>query len=214
MEYNTSQEKLRIPEYGRNIQKMVEALVEEPDRDKRTQMARVIVKIMAQVRQSKDREIGGDFYQKLWDHLFIISDFKLDVDSPYPPPSPETLKWEPEKLERDDEQITYKYYGRNIQKIIKSVAELEEGEPKNIVINMLANHLKKLYLTWNKESVDDEIIFRQMYELSDGKINLTSDTKLNETKDILAKANVKKRRHNKSQQRGHKNGNNNKRKRY
>ncbi|MGM0613654.1 MAG: DUF4290 domain-containing protein, partial [Bacteroidota bacterium] len=162
MEYNTEREELRIPEYGRNIQKMVHALNDEPDRDKRTQMAKVIVKIMAQVRQSKDAEVGGDLYHKLWDHLFIISDFTLDVDSPYPMPSPEILKWEPEKLERDKENIRYRYFGRNIQKIIKQVAELEEGEQKETLINSLANHLKKLFLIWNKESVDDEIIFKQM----------------------------------------------------
>ncbi|MCF8331585.1 MAG: DUF4290 domain-containing protein [Bacteroidales bacterium] len=206
MEYNTVREKLMIPEYGRNIQKMVHALDEEPDREKRTQMAKVIVKIMGQVRQSKDREIGGDFYQKLWDHLFIISGFKLDVDSPYPPPSPEILNWQPEKLERDQEEIRFRYYGRNIQKIIKQVAELEDGEQKEILINTLANHLKKLYLTWNKESVDDEIIFRQMEHLSDGKIKLTEETKLNETRDILARSNARRRRTtNKPYQRNHKN---------
>lgn len=214
MEYNTSREKLRIPEYGRNIQKMVQSLLDEPERDKRTQMAKVLVRIMAQVRQTKDRDIGGDFYQKLWDHLHIIADFKLDVDSPYPPPSPEILQWEPEKLQRDDEEIEYKYYGRNIQKIIKAVADLEEGEQKETLINTLANHLKKLYLTWNKESVDDEIIFRQLYELSDGNIKLTDETKLNETRDILARSNTKKRRHNKPHQSRHKNSSNNRRKRY
>ncbi|MCF8219544.1 MAG: DUF4290 domain-containing protein [Bacteroidales bacterium] len=213
MEYNTEREELRIPEYGRNIQKMVHALNDEPDRDKRTQMAKVIVKIMAQVRQSKDAEVGGDLYHKLWDHLFIISDFTLDVDSPYPMPSPEILKWEPEKLERDKENIRYRYFGRNIQKIIKQVAELEEGEQKETLINSLANHLKKLFLIWNKESVDDEIIFKQMEILSEGKIKLTDDTKLNETRDILARANVKRRKStNKQHQKNYKN--NNRKKRY
>ena len=213
MEYNTEREELRIPEYGRNIQKMVHALNDEPDRDKRTQMAKVIVKIMAQVRQSKDAEVGGDLYHKLWDHLFIISDFTLDVDSPYPMPSPEILKWEPEKLERDKEKIRYRYFGRNIQKIIKEVAELEEGEQKETLINSLANHLKKLFLIWNKESVDDEIIFKQMEILSEGKIKLTDDTKLNETRDILARANVKRRKStNKQHQKNYKN--NNRKKRY
>ncbi|MFO8087791.1 MAG: DUF4290 domain-containing protein [Bacteroidales bacterium] len=194
MEYNTAREKLVIPEYGRNIQKMVQALNDEPDREKRTAMARIIVKIMAQVRQTKDRDLGGDFYQKLWDHLYIISDLKLDVDSPYPPPSAEILYKKPDKMERDQEPIRFRYFGRNIQKIIKEVAELEEGEQKEILINGLANHLKKLYLTWNKESVDDEIIFQQMEKLSQGKIKLTDDTKLNETRDILARSNVRRRK--------------------
>ena len=213
MKYNTAREELVIPEYGRNIQKMIHALNDEPDRDKRTQMAKIIVKIMAQVRQSKDAEIGGDLYHKLWDHLFIISNFTLDVDSPYPMPSPEILKWEPEKLERDKEQIRYRYFGRNIQKIIKQVAELEEGEQKETLINSLANHLKKLFLIWNKESVDDEIIFKQMETLSEGKIKLTVDTKLNETRDILARANVKRRRNanKQQQQKNHKNNNRKKR---
>lgn len=213
MKYNTAREELVIPEYGRNIQKMIHALNDEPDRDKRTQMAKIIVKIMAQVRQNKDAEIGGDLYHKLWDHLFIISNFTLDVDSPYPMPSPEILKWEPEKLERDKEQIRYRYFGRNIQKIIKQVAELEEGEQKETLINSLANHLKKLFLIWNKESVDDEIIFKQMETLSEGKIKLTVDTKLNETRDILARANVKRRRNanKQQQQKNHKNNNRKKR---
>lgn len=194
MEYNTAREKLTIPEYGRNIQKMVKTLQEEPDREKRTQMAKVIVKIMGQVRQTQDREIGGDFYQKLWDHLYIISGFELDVDSPYPPPSKEVMNWKPQKLERDQEPIRYRYFGRNIQKIIKQVAELEEGEQKETLIKVLANHLKKLFLTWNKESVDDEIIFQQMERISGGKIKITDETKLNETRDILAKANTPRKR--------------------
>ncbi|MFO8055548.1 MAG: DUF4290 domain-containing protein [Bacteroidales bacterium] len=213
MDYNTQREKLLIPEYGRNIQKMVHALNDEPDREKRTEMAKVIVKIMGQVRQTKDKENGGDFQQKLWDHLHIISNFTLDVDSPYPPPPKEILTRKPNKIKREKEPIRYRYFGRNIQKIISKVAELEEGEQKEILISTLANHLKKLFLTWNKESVDDEIIFKQIKQLSDGKIELTDETKLNETHDILARAAIKKRRgSNKTHQKHHKG--NNRRKRY
>lgn len=214
MEYNTARKKLVIPEYGRNIQKMVQALNDEPDREKRSAMARIIVKIMAQVRQTKDRDLGGDFYQKLWDHLYIISDLKLDVDSPYPSPSAEILTRKPDKMQQDKESIRFRYFGRNIQKIIKEVAELDDGEQKETLINGLANHLKKLYLIWNKESVDDEVIFQQMEKLSDGKIKLTDETKLNETKDILARSNTRRRKTptNKNNSKNYKS--NNRRRRY
>lgn len=195
MDYNTSREGLLIPEYGRNIQKMVQGLVREPDREKRTHMAHIIIRIMAQVRQTRDRENGGDFQQKLWDHLHIISGFQLDVDSPYPPPSEEVLTKKPKRLEREKEPIRYRYFGRNVQKVVREVAALEEGEQKDLLAHSLANYLKKLFLIWNKESVDDEIIFGQLKELSDGAINLTDEkTKLHETSDILARNNAPARR--------------------
>ncbi len=188
MEYNTSREGLLIPEYGRNVQKLVQELILEPDRDRRTRMAQVVIRIMAQVRQTRDQENGGDFQQKLWDHIHIISDFKLDVDSPYPPPPEEVLTRKPKRMEREKEPIRFRYFGRNVQKVVREVAELEEGEQKDLLIHTLANYLKKLFLTWNRESVDDEIIFRQMEEISGGKIKLSDEkTKLHETSDILAR---------------------------
>lgn len=186
MEYNTSRNKLVLPEYGRNIQKMVKLTKAEPDKDKKKKMIQAIIAIMGNMNPHL-RDIA-DFKHKLWDHLAMISEFDLDLDSPYELPEIETLNAKPEKVPYNTKNAKFKHYGQTIEKMVKAAVDMEDGELKNILIQLIANHMKKSYLTWNKEAVADEHIFKDLKTLSEGKIDLnTEGTILRETKDILAK---------------------------
>jgi hypothetical protein len=184
MEYNTQRKKLVISEYGRNLQKLVDYITAIPDREKRTRYANVIVDIMAQMHNQKD---STDFRHKLWDHLFIISDYKLDVDAPFEMPDPEKLARKPQTLSYPRGGIRFHHYGRNIQLIIQKTIEMEDGPEKEAMVKLIANHLKKSYLTWNRESVDDELITHHLEELSGQKLKLGEDEQLTTTTDILAR---------------------------
>jgi hypothetical protein len=186
MEYNTSRNKLVLPEYGRNIQKMVKLTKAEPDKEKKKKMIQAIIAIMGNMNPHL-RDIP-DFKHKLWDHLAIISEFDLDLDSPYELPKIETLNAKPEIVPYNTKNSKFKHYGQTIEKMVKVAVDMEDGELKNILIQLIANHMKKSYLTWNKEAVADEHIFKDLKTLSEGKIDLnTEGTILRETKDILAK---------------------------
>jgi hypothetical protein len=190
MEYNSTREHLIIPEYGRNIQKMIEHLLTIEDRDRRTRMAHALISIMAQVQsQPKD---AGDFRQKLWDHLHIISGLTLDVDSPYPAPNPETLNIKPERLPYAVKDLRFAQYGKNIENIIQKVIDYEEGPEKDALIRLIANHLKKSYLNWNRDSVSDELITDHLALLSGNKLKLSENARLLNTSDILARPPKKK----------------------
>ncbi len=191
MEYNTQRNKLSISEYGRNIQKMIQYCIEIPDREKRTRTAEFIVNVMAQMNP-KVRE-SGDYRQKLWDHLHIIADFKLDVDSPYPPPSREVLTSRPRRLSYLGQHIKFRHYGKNIENIIEKASEYPEGEEKEALIKTIANHLKKSYLNWNKNSVDDDLIFQHLTSLSLGRLKVGEDFRLATTSDILARNKARKK---------------------
>jgi len=195
MEYNTQRKKLVISEYGRNLQQMVDHIINVPDRDKRTQFAYAIVDIMAQMHNQKDSQ---EFRVKLWDHLYIMSDFKLDVDSPFKMPDPESLAKKPDILSYPRGGIRFHHYGRNIQMIIEKIIEMEVGPEKEAIVKLIANHLKKSYLTWNRESVDDDLIYKHLAELSHGKLDIPHGEQLNSTSEILA---LNKRK-SKSAQRG------------
>jgi len=186
MEYNTSRKKLVLPEYGRNIQKMIELAKAEQDPAKRNKMAQAIIAIMGNMNPHL-RDIA-DFKHKLWDHLAIISEFELDIDSPYELPKLETLREKPEKVPYKAHNAKFKHYGQTIEKMVQVAIDMEDGELKDILIQLIANHMKKSYLTWNKEAVSDEQILKDLKILSRGKIDVNTDqTTLTETKDILAK---------------------------
>lgn len=190
MEYNTSRDKMKISEYGRNVQKLVEMAKTIEDRDQRTKFTKVIVGIMGQMNPTiRD---SGDFRHKLWDHLHIIANFELDVDSPYPLPSRDILEIKPHKLSYGNRKIRYKMYGGNIVKIIDKAQDFEEGEEKDALIHAIANHLKKSYLSWNRESVDDDQIFEHLETLSKGELKLKDELKLNTTNEILSRNKKKK----------------------
>jgi len=142
IDYNTTRNKLVISEYGRNIQKMIEYAITIDDREKRTQAAHIIVNVMAQMNaQVKDTV---DYEQKLWDHLHIISNFKLDVDSPFTAPTENPLEAKPAKVPYQENNIKYRHYGKNLEKIIETAIAYEEGEEKDAFIQTIANHLKKI----------------------------------------------------------------------
>ena len=192
MEYNTSLPKMVIPEYGRNIQKMIDHAVSVEDKEERNKIARAIIQVMGQLNPHL-RDVT-DFKHKLWDHLFIISDFKLDVDSPYPKPTRETFISKPELLKYPSNDIRYKHYGKTIERIIEKAKELEEGEMKTALIETIANHLKKSYLNWNRDSVNDEVILQHLKELSKGELKLSDSTRLSNTSDILARTSINKKK--------------------
>jgi len=191
MEYNTNREKLILPEYGRNIQKLIEYIITVEDKEERNKLAIGIITIMGSMYPHL-RDIP-EFKHKLWNHLAIMSDFKLDIDSPYPPPSIESLSELPEKIPYQSNKIKYKHYGKTLEYLIDAAVKMEEGEEKNALIELTANHMKKSYLNWNKDSVNDEKIFSDLEELSGGKISLNNNNiRLRETREILSRKNHKR----------------------
>lgn len=188
MQYNTESPKIIVPEYGRNIQKMVSYACTVENKEERNLIARSIVKVMGQVNsQYKDSE---DFLQKLWDHLFIISDFKLDVDSPFPIPRQEELLKKPKKVIYPNQKIKYRHYGHSIQQFIKKAAEMEDGDEKDSFTYYIANMMKKNYLMYNRETVGDELIIKQLDELSDGKLNFREGFRLRASNELVTKQRV------------------------
>ena len=168
MEYNTSLNRLVIPEYGRNIQKMIEYAMTIEDKEKRNKMAKAIISFMGQLNPHL-RDVN-DFKHKLWDHLIIMSDFKIDVDSPYPLPSKEQLSNKPQRLVYPENNIKYKHYGKIIQQIINKVAEMPEGRDKDVLIKAIVYQLKRSYQQWNKDNPSDDVIIQHLTEMSKGGI--------------------------------------------
>jgi hypothetical protein len=191
LEYNTERSHLIVPEYGRGIQKMVDAALLIEDREKRNKVANTIVNAMAMLNPSV-REIT-DYKQKLWDHLHIMSDFKLDVDCPYPVPEKSVVHAKPERVAYPTSDIKYKYYGKVMEDMIRKVTDLEDSPKKEQIIQNLANFMKMSYLTWNKDTVDDVTIFHHMEELSKGAVKLHDTVRLNHTAEILALSKEKQR---------------------
>ena len=188
VKYNTEQKKLALPEYGRNIQNMVDYCVSIPDRDERTICANAIISIMGSMFPYL-RDVN-DFKHILWDHLAIMSDFSLDIDYPYEITKREELYRKPPRLPYTQSTFAYKHYGKNLEEMIKKATSYEDGEQKEYLVQLLANHMKKSFLTWNKEVVDDRKIFKDLDQLSGGNIVLTEDShKLTESKEILNKKN-------------------------
>lgn len=174
--YNTERVRLYIPEYGRNVQKMVDYLKTIEDREKRNEQARAIIKVMEIINPAV--HLQDNFEQKLWDHLHIISGFDLDVDSPYPAPAPEILNDRPQPVDINKKPIKATHYGRNIESIIDLIAEKEDGEEKTAMIRSLAIYMRQQYLIWNKDTVSDETIFQDIEKLSDYRIRVPEGLQL------------------------------------
>lgn len=186
LEYNSERSQLRMPEYGRNVQKMVEHALTVDDKNERNQIAKNIIAVMGNM--SPHLRDVTDFQHKLWDQLFIISDFKLDVDAPFPKPTRELLLERPDSLNYPQNHPKYRFYGNNIQLMINEAIALEEGDLKEALILNIANHMKKCYLNWNKDSVKDEVIFQHLVELSNGEIKLkTEEEELKQASDLVKK---------------------------
>lgn len=208
LEYNTQREHILISEYGRGVQKMVQKAMKIEDREERNKAAQAIVIAMAQLNPSV-REVV-DYKHKLWDHLFIISDFKLDVDSPYPKPEKSVVKAKPKRVPYPSGDIRYKYYGKNMENMIRHIGQLQDEKMKEQITQNLANFMKMSYLTWNKDTVDDTTIFKHLDELSKGQLKTDESMRLNHTAEILAMNKDKQREAARGKNRQN-NGKNNKR---
>ncbi|MBB1560672.1 MAG: DUF4290 domain-containing protein [Flavobacteriaceae bacterium] len=180
MEYNTNRTKLLMPEYGRNIQQMVEYCKSLPSKEERNEVAKTIVEFMGQRNPHlRDEE---NYKHKLWDYLYILADYDLDVDAPYPFPTREELDQKPNRMDYPSFENEYKFYGKSILQLIDKAIELEEGEEKEALIQVIANNMKKSYNVYNKEHVQDEVIFRHLKELSQDKLDLTGIETLDKSK--------------------------------
>ena len=170
LQYNTEREHLIIPEYGRHLQKMINHAVAQESKEERNRLAKAIISIMGNM-QPHLRDVP-DFQHKLWDQLFIMSDLKLDADSPFEIPTEEMLSVRPEPLKYPQNFPKYRFYGNNIKTMIDVANTWEAGEMKEALEYTIANHMKKSFLNWNKDTVEDTVIFSHLFELSDGKIDL------------------------------------------
>lgn len=175
--YNTERVRLYIPEYGRNVQKMVGYLKTIEDRQKRNEQARAVIKVMEIINPAV--KLQENYEHKLWDHLHIISGFSLDVDSPYPVPAPESLNEKPLAIPIEKRPIKATHYGRNIENIIELIAQTEDGNAKTEMIRSLAVYMRQQYLIWNKDTVSDQTIFMDIEKLSDGRIKVPEGLELN-----------------------------------
>lgn len=206
MEYNTSRTQLLMPEYGRNIQQLVEHCKTLLQKEQRNEMAMAIVEFMGQRNPHlRDEE---NYKHKLWDHLFILADFDLDVDAPYPFPTREEMAQKPNKMNYPSLDNDYKFYGKSILQLIEKAIELEEGEEKEALIEVIANNMKKSYNVYNKEHVQDEVIFRHLKELSENRLDLTGIESLERSR-IYYTANKNKNQKNNSKKRFHNHNNKN-----
>ncbi len=191
MKYNTQEKKLPLPEYGRSIQNMVDYALTIEDKAERQQCANAIITIMGNMN-TQLRDIP-DFKHKLWDHLAIMSDFKLDIDYPYEIIKKDHLASKPSKVPYPQKKISFMHYGYNLQEMVKGAAEMEEGDSKKALINLLANMMKKDFYAWAKDIADENKIIKDLYTLSDGKINLQpGDITFFEQKNYNKKNNNKK----------------------
>ncbi|MBT7459039.1 MAG: DUF4290 domain-containing protein [Flavobacteriaceae bacterium] len=208
LQYNTQRSPLRIPEYGRHIQKMVDQALDQPDKEERNKMANAIIGVMGNLNPHL-RDVP-DFQHKLWDQLFIMSDFSLDVDSPYPIPEKEVLAARPDPLSYPQNFPKYRFYGNNIKRMIDAAVTFSDGDQKDALIYVIANHMKKCFLNWNKDTVEDAVIFNHLFEISNGQIDLKkSEETLTNSDELIRLSNKRFGR-----QKPHQNNKNNKHKKY
>jgi hypothetical protein len=185
MDYSNKRGRLILPEYGRNIQRMVEFIKTIEDREIRNQAAQEIINIMGNMNPHL-RDIN-DFKHKLWDQLAQMADFDMDIDSPYPTPQRETFESRPNRVAYTTGNLKYKYLGRIMQKLIRAAIKIEDREKKDELVRIITNHMKKLYMIWNKDTVEDNDIFEKLAEMSDGELTVENGTRLMESKEILNK---------------------------
>lgn len=184
LEYNAERPHLIIPEYGRHLQKLIDQATIIENREDRNKAAQYIIKVMGTLNPHL-RDVP-DFQHKLWDQIFIMSDFKLDVDSPFPIPTREVINLKPDVLPYPQKNPKYRFYGNNIKFMIDVANSWDDGEMKDALIIVIANHMKKSFLSWNKDTVEDIVIFQHLFELSGGKINLVdADEELSTSQSLI-----------------------------
>ncbi len=176
IEYNSQRPLMIIPEYGRHVQKMAQHLLTIKNRQERNRASEVVIQTMTQVHPyAKDSE---ELRRKLWDHLYIITDYKLDVDGPYPKPSTSLLESKPKRLHYPIYTVNYKHYGKIINELIKKAVKYKDGEERDALVESIALLMKKAYMIWNKSSVNDKTIVDDLKQLSGGKLVLKDASKL------------------------------------
>ena len=175
-DYNSTRPKLILAEYGRNVQNMVDYICTLPTKEERNRHAQVVIDMMGFLNPHL-RDVA-DFKHKLWDHLHIISDFKIDVDSPYPTPDPDSVHPKPELLNYPQHRIRYKHYGHTIEEMIERALKIGDPEKKKSMTLSIANFMKMAYVTWNKDTVEDDLIITDLRELSNGELQLDPDVSL------------------------------------
>ncbi|WP_316815567.1 DUF4290 domain-containing protein [Pedobacter nyackensis] len=208
-EYNTTRNELILAEYGRNVQNMVKYIIELPDLEERNKYAQAVIDLMGFLNPHL-RDVA-DFKHKLWDHLHIISGYKIDVDSPYPKPTPEDAMVKPQHIGYPQQRITYKHYGKTVEMMIEKAKEVDEPERRAAMVQGIANFMKMAYVTWNKDSVADETILKNLRELSGGQLELDENINLNkvEFKPQAARPSNNNNRGRNNNNKGRQNNNNN-----
>ncbi len=176
-DYNSTRPHLLLTEYGRNVQNMIQYITKLPTKEERNTYAQAVIELMGFLNPHL-RDVT-DFKHKLWDHLFIISDFKLDVDSPYPIPSPDTLIVKPLKVPYPANRIKFKHYGKTVEVMIEKAKTFEDPEKRALYTASIANFMKMSYVTFNKDSVADETIINDLKILSKGELDINSNLNLN-----------------------------------
>lgn len=206
--YNTERPKMLIPEYGRNVQKMVDYAVSLEKKEDRQKVANAIIKVMGELNPHlRDVE---EYTPKLWTHLFIMSEFKLDVDSPYPRPSKEKLSGKPDIVPYPQSRIKIGHYGKTVERLIDKAIEMEKGPRRDALEKIIASLMKRFHLSFNTSSVEDEIILEHLAKLSDGQIKLTDVSFLPSTNEVLKSTGMTKPKiNNKNRSNKNKNRNNN-----
>lgn len=168
MEYNTQRDKIVIMDYGRNVYKLVQYAKTIEDRTKRTQVAEAIVNVMAQVNPHVRDQ--ADYRQKLWDHLFILAGGDLDVDTPFEVQHNESVQFDPRQMTYSNSNIRYRHYGRYTEKMLMKIAEYPEGEEREALTDEVAQDMKRKYMAWNNDSIDDKVIKDQIERMSMGRV--------------------------------------------
>lgn len=173
MDYNTSQRPIILKEYGRNIQKIVEHLRTIEDKSRRTEMAHVLVDLMKQIAPSVKET--NETNQKLWDDMYIMAGFDLDIDGPYPVPEQDVLSQKPKRMEYVSNRIRYRHYGRNIELLVKEAVKKEDPEEREQAIIYMGKLMKSFYASWNNETIDDGVILENIKSISGGQLDISLD---------------------------------------
>ncbi len=210
MEYNTVRDKLLLPEYGRNVQKMIHHAMKIEDREERNKAAQAIIKVMGQLNPHlRDTD---DYRHKLWAHLFIMSDFQLDVDSPYEIPKKESFMSKPELLKYPKSNIKYGHYGKYTEQILKKAKDLDSEEEKVFLTKVMGNFMKKQYLLHNNTAVENKMIAEQLKKMSENVLEMENfDEELQSTNQLLRELGLNKKHNNNNKKKNNrKNGKNKK----
>lgn len=184
MDYNTNRKKLELPEYGRNVQNMVGIIKNTPDRAERNRLAKSTIQLMENMNPQL-RDVA-DYKHKLWDHLAVIADFDLDIDSPYPLPTQAEIHQKPSKMKYSNpDEIRFKHYGKILEDMVRKATQYPEGEERNALIAVIANQMKKSFLTWNRETVSDDVIFADLLAIACNRISIPEGLKLKDSRELL-----------------------------